>query len=374
MEKEHKKEHEHKHEHHAEPVAHKKACCSSPLPIALGGIVVGIIIGALIVGALATPAQNPTQPTAFAPLTKEAVGDKTIKYLNDNYLTKQGMIAKLTSVSQYGNALYSVSVDVLKGTESQGTNEFIVTQDGNLLIIPANVLNLNETVIPNPTQPADNTAQTSSYKDVQKSDSAMLDAFVVSNCPFGLQMQRILAPIATGLAANIKVRYIGEIVDGKITAMHGDEEAQENLLQICIREEQGTKYWQYVSEYIKKGDSTAALTAASIDTAKLSACISDSKKGLKYAQEDFSLASAGQVGSSPTLFLNGTEASEFEFAQDHNVSQNNARSADNVKNLLCYGFNKAPAACNTALAKDSANTGLAETYSGGSTSGGNCGP
>jgi hypothetical protein len=35
------------------------------------------------------------------------------------------------------------------------------------------------------------------------------------------------------------------VKNGKIASMHGDEEAKENLRQICIREEQKDKYWLF---------------------------------------------------------------------------------------------------------------------------------
>ena len=83
-----------------------------------------------------------------------------------------------------------------------------------------------------------------SCETLTKVNKPKLEAFVVSYCPYGLQMQRVLVPVyeALGDAADITVRYIGQVVDGKVTSMHGDEEAQENLKQICLREEQPDKF------------------------------------------------------------------------------------------------------------------------------------
>ena len=78
--------------------------------------------------------------------------------------------------------------------------------------------------------------------------------------------------------------------------MHGPEEAQENLRQICIREEQPAKYWNYISCYMKKttataasgmplGDSTGCQASTGVDTAKLNACVSDPSRGLAYAKK-----------------------------------------------------------------------------------------
>ena len=101
--------------------------------------------------------------------------------------------------------------------------------------------------------------------NMTKSDKPLLEAFVVSQCPFGLQMQRIMAEIVSKSPQAedyLKVRYIGSISNNTITSMHGDKEAQENLRQICIREEQPDKYWGYVNDYMKEGESTECLRSS----------------------------------------------------------------------------------------------------------------
>ena len=88
----------------------------------------------------------------------------------------------------------------------------------------------------------------------------------------------------------LMVRYIGSVSNNTITSMHGDEEAQENLRQICIREEQPDRYWDYVSCYMIEGKSIECLKSSSVDESKLNACMNDSSRGLAYAQKDFDLA------------------------------------------------------------------------------------
>jgi len=60
----------------------------------------------------------------------------------------------------------------------------------------------------------------------------------VSYCPYGTQMQRIINEVVRNISElkdNIVIRYIGSIQDGKITSMHGEKEAQENLTQIMFK-------------------------------------------------------------------------------------------------------------------------------------------
>ncbi|MDD5162925.1 MAG: hypothetical protein PHD95_01825 [Candidatus ainarchaeum sp.] len=361
------------------------------IAIAAVFLVVGILAGGFLVPQAGLATLPSTSGNANAG-NSSAVADKTIKYLNDNFFSAQGVEAKLSSVTEeFG--MYNVAFDVYKGTEKQGSMSVYASKDGKEALVASQVLELDTPV----TQPAQ-TGQQFSYEGVAKPDTPLLEAFIVSNCPFGLQMQRLLAPVATGLAQNIKVRYLGSIVNGKITSMHGDAEAQENLRQICIREEQSDKYWAYVAEYIKAGNVDSALSVAGIDKISLDSCMADPQKGLKYAQADFDRVteltakfakdySVTQEISfpSPAVVLNSettlefssqgnyySPSEEFAYAAAKGVTYN-ARSAENVKNLLCDGFNTMPAACSAKLSEEQAATSFSEQYSGGSSTGGSCG-
>jgi len=191
--------------------------------------------------------------------------------------------------------------------------------------------------------------------NMTKSDKPLLEVFVVSQCPFGLQMQRIMEEIVSKLPQtedHLKVRYIGSVSNNTITSMHGDKEAQENLRQICIREEQPDKYWDYVKDYIKEGESTECLKSSAIDENKLNACIKDSSRGLAYAQKDFDRANEFSITGSPTLIMGNKMVSEYDFA----TNTTNARSPEALKELLCCGFNEEPSFCDLQLNKTRAIT------------------
>ncbi len=278
--------------------------------------------------------------------------NKSIDYVNKYLLAGQGT-ATLVSVNEV-NGLYNVKLSI-----AGRQYDSYVTLDGKLFFPSA----VDITVTP---ETAETTEETTpkTCEDITKADKSILEAFVVSYCPYGTQMQRVLAPIAEILGDNIKVRYIGSIVDGKITAMHGDKEAQENLRQICIREEQSAKYWDYVSCFIQKGEFESCLDTVKIDQTKLDTCMSDPKKGLVYAQQDFDRQNEFQVSGSPTLILNDEKVSEFDFG---------GRTADAVKTLLCCGFNTQPDVCSQKLSTDQAATSFSETYSSsGSVASGEC--
>jgi hypothetical protein len=207
--------------------------------------------------------------------------------------------------------------------------------------------------------------------DVKKSETPKVTAFIVAQCPYGLQMQRVMNKAIAeqpALASLLDVKYMGTITGGKITSMHGDAEAQENLRQICIREEQKTLYWPYVACYMKEGKSDACLTQTGVNTTNLTACTTDANRGIAYAQKDFDLQSKYSIGSSPTLLVNDSQVvSEFDFG---------GRTADALKQVACCGSTTQGAFCSKELTKTEVATAfsLTEAAAANGSAAANCAP
>ena len=171
---------------------------------------------------------------------------------------------------------------------------------------------------------------------------------MVSQCPFGLQMQRIMAEIvgeSPQAEDHLKVRYIGSVSNNTITSMHGDKEAQENLRQICIREEQSGKYWDYVRCFMREGKSAECQKSVSLDIKELDSCTNESSRGLVYAQKDFDLANKFEITGSPTMLMNDEIVRESNFA----TNTTNGRSPEALKELLCCGFKEEPSFCSLPM-------------------------
>jgi hypothetical protein len=214
---------------------------------------------------------------------------------------------------------------------------------------------------------------------IKKSDSPMLEAYVVSRCPFGLQMQRAMYAAIQGapeLAKYVTVKYMGGVnSDGKtISSMHGEEEATENLRQICIRDEQATKYWPYVACQMKKGDTAGCEKSTGVDSAKLNSCMTNPAKGVAYAKKDFDLNTKYSVTGSPTLVLGNAVLPEFD---SNNQPIFGGRSADAIKTMVCDAFNSKASFCSKTLDTAGVATSFSESTaaSGNSgNSGANCAP
>lgn len=200
--------------------------------------------------------------------------------------------------------------------------------------------------------------------DISKVEKPQMTAFVVADCPYGLQMQRLINKAIKEelkLGESITVRYLGSVTDGKITSMHGDKEAQENLTQICIREEQPALYWPYVSCYMQEGKGEDCQKTVGVNASKLTACKTDATKGLEYAKKDFDLALKYNIGSSPTLLVNDTQTvSEFDFG---------GRTVDALKQIVCCASKDKPSFCSKELSKEEVATSLSKTESAGQAAG-----
>ena len=273
----------------------------------------------------------------------EEVVEKAIGFISENML--DGAEAILVSVSEE-SGVYKFKMKI-----NEEEFDSYLTKDGKILF-PSGI-----TLV----EPEENNTAAEGEKmtcdDINKTKEPVLEAFVVSKCPFGVQMQRILNEIIKNIpqiASYIKVEYMGAIEGGKITAMHGDEEAQENLRQICLREEEPNNFWAYIDCHIKEGNVDSCLQTAQIDINKLTGCLTDGNRGLAYAEKDFVNQNKYEITGSPTLILDGAKVSEFGFG---------GRTAEAVKTMFCCAFQDKPGFCDTALSTESANASFSPVYS-----------
>ncbi|MCK5039535.1 MAG: hypothetical protein KAR87_01030 [Candidatus Aenigmarchaeota archaeon] len=341
--------------------------CKTEAIYLAAGVVIGILIMFAYTQINPTPVDSPSNN--YLSLSEaEAVVLDVVKM--DPNLEMLNVTPSIINSSE-SNGMYSVNVK-LSGPQGDTTFNSYITKDGKVLfpkgINVEEYKQLIEQVKEEELKEAveDNTDDSSNEitgNVIKQSTNPQLEAYVVSRCPFGVQMQRIMAEIIKEIpeaADSMNVRYMGAVVDDKITAMHGDVEAQENLRQICLREEQADKYWLYVSCYMKEGKTDECLTSTNVDADKLNTCMTDTSKGLVYAQVDFDLNEKYGVTGSPTLIMNDERVSEFDFG---------GRTAEAVKSVLCEGFTTKPNYCSTTLTEESAAASLSPTYSGASSSG-----
>lgn len=180
----------------------------------------------------------------------------------------------------------------------------------------------------------------------EKTDVPVVDLFVMSYCPYGLQMERGILPVVEALGNKIKFNL-------KFTSytLHGQKEVDENLNQYCIEKNQPTKLGAYLKCFWKKstGAADACMKTVGINSAQVKSCVADATKQFNPTEKSFSInvddnAKYGVQGS-PTLVVNGTTLSS-------------GRDSASILKAICSGFTKQPAECSKKLSATAPGAGF----------------
>lgn len=271
--------------------------------------------------------------TTGAAIGTETAGQKVLDFANN-----QGANAELISSTDDG-ALYEVVLSI----DGQEVPVY-VTKDGN---------NLVPSLIPLNAEPATPSTATPSTPaptpTVTKSDKPVVEAFIMSHCPYGTQIEKGLIPVMNllGDKADIEIKFV-------YYAMHPSQgEVEEQLNQYCIQKDQNPLFLDYLTCFLEAGDGTSCISSTGVDTTKLATCVAttDAEFDVIANLEDQSSWMSGrfpqfnihkaendkyQVGGSPTLIINGAQAQA-------------GRDSQSLLNAICAAFNEAPEECNTDL-------------------------
>ncbi len=248
------------------------------------------------------------------------------------FASSQGVTLDVVGTEDMGS-LYAITVSI------QGQDGILyISKDGKFFssgIIPLEETETTQTPTETPTQ------------NIVKSDKPIVELFVMTHCPYGTQAEKgylsAIAELGNNIDASVKfVHYF----------LHAPEET-ETPIQICIREEQNTKYISYLTCFLEDGDSARCQTEVNIDKTKLNTCISSGKWEDYYAEDSTQSQGYGVQGS-PTLVINGQIIST-------------GRSPAGMLSTICSAFNNAPDACSQELDTTSPNPGFGWSVTGAAT-------
>ena len=142
-----------------------------------------------------------------------------------------------------------------------------------------------------------------------------LELFVMSYCPYGVQVEEKLIPIIKefGDAIDFKLQFIAQEKEEPsaqditpFVSLHGYPEVAENIRQLLIVEEYPDKYLDYILCRGKKLDKSWEDCAQKlgIDVAKIQALF-DTPEAEQFFRENIARAAALGVRASPTIFVDG---------------------------------------------------------------------
>jgi hypothetical protein len=181
--------------------------------------------------------------------------------------------------------------------------------------------------------------------EIKKSDSPLIELFIWSYCPFGVNALKPFAEVANilGNETNFEVLlYYGG---------HGDFEVQQNKIQACLQKYEKDKYWDYAKAFAleiypkcaslkdavcDQNESNRVMLEMGIDFKKINSCVD--LEGKKLIDEHAKRASLLGVKGSPSLMLN-------------EVKSNSARTAEAYKEAICNSFINPPISCEKTILK-----------------------
>jgi protein-disulfide isomerase len=273
-------------------------------------------------------------------VSKAAAGQKVV-----DFAKAQGVSLEVLGVASKGT-FYEVNVSI------QGQDMPVyVTKDGKYFT--SNIVAL-ETVKKTTT-----TSKTSSSKTVPKTDKPKADLYVFSYCPYGLQVEKAVAPVYDLLKDKAEINLV------HIGAMHGEYEKTEAIRQLCIQDSYGKdKLWDYLKLFYVNTAISSCQGADSclspllskiysqtgIDSSKVNSCMTNN--GLTLYSANTQQASSLSISGSPTWVINGVQSQV-------------GRSPEEVKKAICSAFTTAPTECSQTLSTAQA----APSFGSGSSTG-----
>jgi hypothetical protein len=167
---------------------------------------------------------------------------------------------------------------------------------------------------------------------------AKLEFFVMSKCPYGVQVEKAIAPVIEKLGGDIDfhITYIGDKQGDQLTSMHGPTEVAGDIAQLCAKEVSPDKYVKLIDCQNKDPQHVdtnweGCGQQLGIDTGAIKACIGS--KGNELLAASFDEAKKRGASGSPTIYLNGKE-------------YNGGRKGNDFLRQICNSYTgKKPATC-----------------------------
>ncbi|HTW96615.1 MAG TPA: hypothetical protein VMD74_03090 [Candidatus Methylomirabilis sp.] len=269
-------------------------------------------------------------------------------YINDKLLATAPYKATVNSISE-DEGLYKLSITV-----DNETIDAYMTRDAKLFFPqPIDLTKKATTTAADQTPTTPPPPNTASNKTAKPS----VELFVMSQCPYGTQIEKGILPVVAALGK--KIDFAVKFVDYSMHNQNGPVELTEELHQYCIQKNEPQKYQAYLKCFLQAGDSATCTKTAKINTVTMNSCVAATDKQYKvladFADQStwtkdqngspafppFDVNKADNVkygvGGSPTLVVNGE------------VVLPDGRDSESILKTICSGFTTAPAECQKAM-------------------------
>ncbi|HPO05776.1 MAG TPA: hypothetical protein PLQ36_01565 [Candidatus Gracilibacteria bacterium] len=193
--------------------------------------------------------------------------------------------------------------------------------------------------------------------NIPKTDKPQVELFVMSHCPYGLQMEKGIIPAIETLGdkVNFQVKFCDY-------AMHGQKELDEQTLQHCIMQTEGSKYLSYLKCFIQSGETDSCLAEVAISRDNLQNCIASTDSQYKI-NENYQNKTGEWKGEFPPFDIFKAENQKYKIQGSPSLVINgqevdSGRDSHNLLKTICRGFQNPPAECEASLDSNSPAAGF----------------
>jgi len=295
-----------------------------------------VVLGVLLIASVVTDGFR--QFSFSSGITGQAVADKSVGFINQNLL--QGQAAASVKTVETEGDLYKIKL-LINGKDF----DTYVTKDGKKLFVQS--FDLEQA----PVSAAANTPAPAAVKN----DKPEVLLFTMSYCPYGNQAEDAMIPVIPLLdkKAVIEPHYVIYSnyggggpnfcldAENKYCSMHGIQELNENVRELCVYRYQKEKFWDFIKAVntqcnYQNVDACweGVAKAAGINTEKIKSC--QKTEALDLLKKEVELNEKYNVQGSPMLIINGEDF-------------NGPRTPEGYKSGICAAFNTAPEECSTSL-------------------------
>ncbi len=145
------------------------------------------------------------------------------------------------------------------------------------------------------------------------SDRAKVEFFIMSQCPFGTQVEAGIAPVLKKIGGDVDftLDFIGKIQGDKLTSLHKEPEVKGDMVQICAVKHAPDNYrYMDMIECMNKnyraipGNWKECADSTGMPVEKIRECY-EGGEGKELLKASFKKAQAKRASGSPTIYIGG---------------------------------------------------------------------
>ena len=170
-------------------------------------------------------------------------------------------------------------------------------------------------------------------------DHVKLDFYVMSQCPYGTQVENAIKPVLDklGNCIDFNLNYIAsENTDGSFRSLHGEPEVNGDIVQLCAAKYNPDKYMDMIVCQNKNARGIPdnwedCAKDNDLDVNKIKACY-EGDEGKNLLSESIKKSDAVKASGSPTIYLN-------------DIKYSGGRGTNDFLRAICNSFEDKPEAC-----------------------------